>query len=207
MMTWFASLSTLQQVFVLLAAAGGALFLLRVVITFIGMGEPGGLDHGDFDHGGDLDHGGDVEHGNSGAGDDAHSMMSFKLLSFQGLTAFSMMFGLVGLGMSRAGQSGVMAVVSGSAAGLALVWISDRLFRFAGSLQQSGSLDLNNAVREEGTVYLTIPAGESGQVRITVQGRLVVLSAVSKDHTEIPTDTRVRVVGLVNENVLVVERA
>jgi len=224
MSEWFQSLSLLEQVFLFTGVFGTFLFLIRVVLMFMGMGDHdvdggGDLDHGDFDSGGgDLDHGdldadgGDLDHADSDAvahndpADGVADMMSFKLLSFQGLTGFFMMFGVVGMAISRAQLGGIPAILGGTVAGLFLVWVADRLFRFVGGLQSSGTMSLKNALNEEGTVYLTIPKGEPGKVRIHVQGRLRVLGAVSEDNRKISTDDRVRVVGVVNDNVLVVKK-
>lgn len=216
MSEWFQSLTILEKVFTFAAGFGGFLFLIRIVLMFVGMGDSdvdadgGGdidADGGDFDaDGGDMDADGDVDGHHDAPHDGVGDMLSFKLLSFQGLTGFFMMFGLVGLAISRAYLGSITAVIGGSVAGLALVWVTDKLFRFVGSLQHSGTMHMKNAINEEGTVYLTIPEGEGGKVRLNVQGRLKVLEAVSEDKSRIPTDARVRVVGVVNENVLVVKK-
>lgn len=210
MSEWFQSLNVLEKVFTFAAGFGGLLFLIRIVLLFAGMGDH---DMGDADGGGDLDHGelggdadvdgGDMEHHDA---PDVGDMMSFKLLSFQGITGFSMMFGLIGLAISRAYLGSITALIGGTVAGLTLVWVSDKLFRFVGGLQHSGTMNMRNAINEEGTVYLTIPKDEGGKVRVNVQGRLKVVEAVAEDKEMIPTDARVRVVGVVNENVLVVKK-
>ena len=205
MFQWLESLSILEKIFTSLAALGGFLFGIRVVMMFVGIGDD--ADHGDTD-GGDVD--GDADHGDHGDAVDSHAgadtMMSFTLLSFQGLTGFFMMFGLVGLALSRGNSGNITSMIGGTVAGLATVWIVDKLFRFFNRMQSSGTLNLRNAIHEEGTIYLTIPAEETGKVRINVQGRLKVLSAISEDRTEIATDARVRVVNVVNENILVVKK-
>lgn len=217
MSEWFQSLTILEKVFTFSAAFGGFLFLIRIVLMFVGMGDSdvdadgGGdidADGGDFDAdgGGDMDADGDMDGHHDAPADGVADMLSFKLLSFQGLTGFFMMFGLVGLAISRAYLGSITAIIGGSVAGLVLVWVTDKLFRFVGGLQHSGTMNMRNALNEEGTVYLTIPANEGGKVRVNVQGRLKVVEAVSEDKEMIPTDTRVRVVGVVNENVLVVKK-
>ena len=201
MMDWINSLSTIQQIFILFAAIGSVLFLIRMIMLFIGMGDDG--DAGDMDGGDgdvDMDHGdGDMDHADSDA--------SFSLLSFQGLTAFFMMFGYVGFAMSRGSGYGIgLSLGAGTAAGLLTVWIVQRLFNFFSKMQNSGTMNLNNAIGQEGTVYLNIDENKPGKVRVTVQGHLKVMEAISLDGKSIPTDSRVKVVKLVNANVLVVEK-
>ncbi len=210
MMPWLESLSVLEKIFFGAAAVGGGLFAIRLVMAFVGMGgDEGGGDHG-VDGGGHADHGGGhaddggghVDHGDAAS---VHEMMSFKLLSFQGLTGFFMMFGLVGLALSR-GQSGALtALIGGSVAGLGLVWVVDRLFRFFSGMQAAGNVDLRAAIGQDGTVYLKIPAGQIGKVRVMVQGYLKVLDATAEDKSEISSDARVKVVSLTDGNVLVVK--
>ena len=83
MSAWFASLSSLQWVFALSAMVGGLLFFIQLILMFL---TGGGDDVMDLEDGADVDH--------------ADADTSFKLLSFQGMTAFFMMFGLVGLAMN-----------------------------------------------------------------------------------------------------------
>lgn len=186
MSAFLATLTPLQKFFFACAAFGGILFLARTVLMFVGVGDG---DMGDADIGGDAD-------------------SSFTLLSLHGLTAFFMMFGLVGLALSK--QSGVgdpLAVVGSLAAGGITVWIIGRIFVGMKKLQSDGTLKMQNAVGQEGTVYLTISAGGTGKIRLTVQDQLRIFDAVAADPQEtIKTDARVRVTQVVSGNILMVER-
>jgi hypothetical protein len=201
MFEWFEALTALQKVFAVFATFGSTLFVIRMVMMFAGMdGESDGDVDGDLD--GDMDGDAHGDHADANASD-----ISFSLLSFQGLTAFFMMFGLVGLAMSKGSGFGAVASIPvATAAGLSTVWIISRLFKLFNSLQSSGTLNLKSAIGQEGKVYLTIPENESGQVQLAVQGHLKVMSAVSEDKRAIPSDALVKVVGLVGGNVLVVKK-
>jgi membrane-bound ClpP family serine protease len=74
------------------------------------------------------------------------------------------------------------------------------------NLQSSGTIDVQNAVGQEGTVYLTIPADGTGKAQVTVQDRLKVYEAVSEYGEEIPSGERIKVVKVVSGNILVVEK-
>ena len=138
---------------------------------------------------------------------DVHdTYLSFKILSFQGLTAFFMMFGLVGLAMMRETRQGpAAAVVAASLAGFGTVWLIGAIFRKAGALQASGNINLRNAIGQQGEVYLTIPSAGTGKARVTVQERLRIYDAVSTGNDVIRTGQRVRVVDVTPQDVLVVE--
>jgi len=189
---FFADFNGLEVFFLVCAVAGGFFVLVKFILQFVG---------GDADAGGDLD--GDIdldvdaEHADSDAG--------FRLLSLYGLSAFFMMFGLVGLALYRQDQVGVIVSIAGAiAAGLISVWLIGRIFRGASRLQSSGTLDTANAVGSTGTVYLTIPKDGNGRVTINFRNRLREFDATEKNGAEVPTGTPIRVVR-VNADILVVE--
>ena len=125
----------------------------------------------------------------------------------QGLTAFFMMFGLVGLALLRANLAVILTVAGATAAGMFTVWVITMIFSQMGRLQSEGTLNVQNAIGEIGSVYLAVPAQGSGQVRVTVQGALRLLDAVSHDGTKIETGAKVRVTGVVDSHTLIVEKA
>ena len=173
------------------AVAGGAAFLVWLVLQFIGA---------DFDADTDVDFSATEA---SGSAD-----VSFTLLSFQGLSAFLTIFGLVGLSAHREiGAPAPIALGVGALAGILLSWAIGRLFVFFNSLQSSGTIDVESAVGEEGTVYLTVPESGEGKVQLTLQGRFRVLPAISLNQARLETGTRVRVMRVDDGHTLVVRRA
>jgi membrane protein implicated in regulation of membrane protease activity len=174
---------------------GGTLFILRLVMMFIGgsMGD-GGLD-APIDTG-DLDI----------AGDHASADISFKLMSVQGLTSFFMMFGLVGLALLKAGLAVWLTVIGGMIAGLVTVAITGLIFSQMKRLQTEGTINIQNTIGKDGSVYLTVPVNGTGQVQIIVQGSLKIFDAVSSDKIKIATGEKVRVIGVASGNTLVVEK-
>jgi len=177
---------------------GGTLFLLRTIMMLIG----GVVDQGDFDT--DFDHHLETDLDHTGTA--ADSDFSFKLLSMQGLTAFFMMFGLVGLAILKTKVALVFSIAGGVLAGLLAVWVISLLFTQMKRLQSDGTLDVQNAVGVNGSVYLIIPQGGTGQVRVPVQGSLKVFDAISTDKQKIATGEKIRVVGVVDNKTLIVEK-
>jgi membrane protein implicated in regulation of membrane protease activity len=175
-----------DSVFLACAVLGGGVFVVRTLLQFLGIGgdeadgAAGGAEHGDSDDG-------------------------FRVLSLQGISAFCMMFGLVGLALIR--QSGVapsIALLVASGAGVATVWVIAKMFGAMARLQSSGNTNLYNAIGQEGQVYLTVQRGGEGKVQLVVQNRLSVYDARAEDGAELATGRRVRVVA-VNGEVLVVQ--
>ena len=197
---YFNNLTGLQKVFAVCAATGFLLFALRLILQFFGSGD---ADAGDFDADADVEVS-DFDADTDVSGSD----VSFRLLSFQGLTGFFMMFGLVGLALSKeSGVGNLLSMGGGLLAGLATVWVISKLFAYARQLQSSGTISMDSALMEEGTVYLTIPPKGTGKVQLTVQGRFRVCDAISEGDEPIGTGERVRVVRIGSGHVLVVEKA
>ena len=183
--------SGLEIFFLICAGLGGGLFVVRFLIQLVGSGDTAAdtdleVGHADVDH--------------------VDADVSFKLLSLQGMTAFFIMFGLVGFAMVRESHTGgALALAAALAAGIGTVWLIGKIFSSLKKLQSSGTLDNTSAIGEQGTVYLTIRAQGTGKVHVAMHGRPREFEAVSKDGTEIRTGERIWVLG-VNNSVLVVER-
>ena len=107
---------------------------------------------------------------------------------------------------SRPGQALPALVVALLAGGISL-WLMAWLFKAMKKMQSDGTARLDKAVGLEGSVYLTIPANDVGKVQIAVNGRLNVLDARAAGGQTLPTGARVKVVRIVNGNVLEVESA
>lgn len=187
----FSNLAGLEVFFLFCAAVGGFFVFIRLVMQFMG------VDH-DADPTAEAPVDVDASH--------ADSDMGFKFLSLHGLTAFFMMFGLVGFALFRQSNMGhLISIVGGLAAGFASVWIIGRLFAAVGRLQTSGTVSLKSAIGCEGSVYLTIPPQGTGKVTITVSNRLREFDATTKDEAGLKTGAAIRVVG-VSSDKLVVEK-
>lgn len=189
-------LSTIELIYWASTIIGGTLFVLRTMMLVAG----GGFGEGDFDadFDGDIDASFDeIDHSATDA--------SFKLLSMQGLTAFFMMFGLVGLALFHTGLHVSITVLGGTIAGLSAVWLMGLVFRAMLGLQSDGTLDIQNAVGQVGEVYLTIPAKGTGQVSVVVQGSLRIFDAMSANKKKIATGEKIKVVEVISGNLLLVE--
>ncbi|TFG47803.1 MAG: hypothetical protein E4H33_05270 [Anaerolineales bacterium] len=185
---------------------GGTLFLLRTIMLMVG----GGVDHTDF--GGDFhgDVGVDLHPDTQFDADHTESIgdsdFSFKLLSLQGITAFFMMFGLIGLALLRARLPNILTIFGGSIAGLFAVWVISLLFSQMKRLQSDGTINIKNAIGQTGSVYLAIPAKGSGQVQVSIQGSLKILNAVAEGQKNITTGSTIEVTGTVDNQTVVVKK-
>ena len=176
-----------ELLFAASALVGGILFVLYFFLLMIG-----GIATDVFDglFGIDVDMGADA---------------SFKALTFQGIMAFMMFFGLAGLYVLKSDGGASMSVVAGAVAGGVSMYSTGKLFELFVTLQQDGTTDLSEAIGSKGQTYLRISNNGVGQVTVDVNGAQRTYNAKSEDDAEIGTGDFIEVVYVIGE-VLVVKR-
>ena len=215
-------------VFIFCAAAGGTVLVVQFVLALVGLGGhafdvdmPQDIGHGfggDFhgDTGGDFhgdagfhgDHAGDATAADHG-GQTAHhgTTWLFGILSFRTIVAALAFFGLAGLAAESAEASAsttlLVAIAGGAAAMVAVYW----MMRGLQELRAEGTVRIQRAVGQYGAVYLRIPANGAGngKIQLNLQNRTMEYLAVTSG-PELPTGTKVVVVGVVNPTTLEVSR-
>ena len=192
---WWDNLSLIEQIYWLVAIPSTLAFVIQLILTFIG----GDVDDADMDFDGDMDHDGDMNYdGDSG----------FHFMTIKNMIAFFSIFSWSGLACIDAELSLVVVVVISVICGLLMMVIMATLYYFMSKLAHSGTLRMNNAINQVGDVYLTIPGGRKGmgKVQVKVQGALRTLDAVTDEPEAIRTGSLIKVVDVINENILVVQR-
>ncbi len=187
----FENLTGVDKFFLLCAVVGGGMFVLRSILMFIGLSSD---DMADGVDGVDI-------------GNDGTPVADFKMVSVHSLTAFLLMFGLVGfLIIQNYGKDAIlMASIASLLAGIITMFIIAKLFSLSRKLQSDGSIYPKDAIGCEGSVYLGILPGETGKIQITVNGALKVFDARCSDTTmKLKTGEPIQVVA--TGDVLVVER-
>jgi hypothetical protein len=212
-------MSTLEYIYLACAISGAIIFILRMILLVTtgfggGDGDMDGMDVGEMEGLEGFD-GADVSDLDLEGMQDVVDLeelgledtdFSFRFLSVQGVSSFIMMFGIVGLAIARASRFAILSLTGATGAGVFTVWVVSLIFKWMVKLQHDGTMHVENALEQVGTVYLTIKAGEgrTGKVSIVVQGALRTLEAISADESEIKTGTEVKVVGTCG-SLLVVE--
>jgi len=181
---WWESLATAEQVFWLIGGSGSLLLILQTILSFIGIDADTDIDM-------------DV---------DAEIDLDFSVFSFKSLVAFFTFFGWMGvIGLSN-GWSLPLTLLASVGAGLvAMFMVAYMLFQFQ-KLESSGTMRFEDAMLAEGEVYLAIPESISGEGQVTLElsGQFRELSAVTNGE-RIPTGSRIRVIDILEGNVLLVE--
>jgi len=207
MESWWEGISGLNKVFVIAALAFTIVFLWQIIVMILGID---GDAHGDS-VGGDSDHAAadttDI-HGTAQAGH-AHApggeAVTFTFLSIRSLLGFGTLFSWAGTLYLASGTPPIWAVI------YSLVWGFIAMFAVAYTLQwivrqqERGNASIWTALGEEGSVYITIPEDGAGKVRVKVSGAISFVSARSHQGNKLSAGTKIRVVGVLNENTLEVE--
>ena len=129
------------------------------------------------------------------------------VLSIRTITAALAFFGLVGIATSESlpPYSGfLLAVAAGGCAMVLMAWLMRSLHR----LKSEGNVQIENAVGQMATVYLTVPGSKSGAGKITVkvQDRTMEYQAMTAGDA-LPTGTPVMIVGVMAPDMLEVAPA
>lgn len=205
---WWEGLTLLQQCFAVVAIPATVILLLQTVLLLFGLGGHD-ADHGevdtdhDFDHGFDHDADHDFDHD---AHDGAHHAAGIRLFTLRGIVALFAVGGWLGVAMCDLGLSPVLAGLIAAAGGFAALVIAALVIKYALRLQENGNIAAKNAVAHTATVYIPIPAARSGcgKVTMNLQERFVEMEALTDCDRTLKTGETVQVVGVTDEDKLVV---
>ena len=134
--------------------------------------------------------------------------VGYQFFTFKNVMAFFTIFGWTGVTCLDADLSTGTTIVVSSIAGLAMMALTSLLFFWMHKLAQSGTLKISNAIGVVGEVYLPIGAKRSkiGKIQIKVQGSLRELEAISDSEEDLKTTTIIKVVDVVSDELLLVEK-
>lgn len=185
--SWWQSLVMFEKIFWVFALLFSFLFVIQLIMAFAG--GDGDLAAGDAD---------DYIGHDDGIG--------YQFFTIKNLIAFFTVFGWTGIACIKGGMSKGLTIGIALLAGSIMVVMMAFLFRSMSRLKQSGTLQMRNAIGLVAETYLFIPAsrGGFGKIHIKVQGSLHELQAITDDTEKIPTGKLVKVVGIVNDSVLLV---
>lgn len=195
MSEWWASMPVFEKVFWYLAIPSTVVFLIQLFLTFFGLGE-GTADVDSIDGGFDFDPDGD-----------GFMESAFNFFTVRNFIIFFTVFGWSGIAFSDMGYSEVATVVISTVLGIIVMLIVASLFYFIMNLASSGNIDLKKSIGATGSVYIPIPSeGKgTGKVQILIQESLKEVEAITNGKA-ISTGERVKVIEILDNNILVVEK-
>ena len=133
---------------------------------------------------------------------------SLRIFTIQTVMAFLCVFGWTASVMYSSDRSSLKASAVGFIFGAIAMYLIAKLAQQTAKLTANGTFNPKNAIGAEGSVYIPIPANSSGngKINIVVQGSLMECDAMTEEHEQLTTGTKIRVTDIVGD-VLVVERA
>lgn len=185
---WFRALNITEQIFWGISLTFSVLFIIQFVVSLFG-----------FDFDSDVD----AEIGDGGA--DGVSL-DFSLLSVRSVIAFFTFFGWTGVLMLKGGSTLLAVLVGSGLSGIfAMLIVAYMLYLFS-KFNQSGTVDLEQALFQKAEVYLTIPAGKEGMGKVQVQiGQSKKELRAITEGRSLPNGAPVRVIEVLEDNILIVE--
>lgn len=195
---WNEGNNEFQRVLFIIAAAATLIMIVQIILMLTGIGG----DDASFDS--DLDSGSDVADLSNDEGVSATA--GLRILSLRSALAFLAIGGWMTYTMSYL-MDWYWALLLGLAVGVAAAVGVAFLLKSVMKLQSDGNIDLEKALGKIGDVYLTVPANRNGtgKVNVTVQDSLIEREAVTDLDQPIKTGQKVKVIGVVDGSILVVE--
>ncbi|MBL7833564.1 MAG: NfeD family protein [Cyclobacteriaceae bacterium] len=183
----FENLDPLLRIFWFVAIPTSLIFLIQTIMTFAGVDATDGLE-ADFD------------------GDLAHGETPFQLFSLRNLINFLLGFSWTGISFFNTIENKTVLIGLAVLVGAAFVYVFFVIIRQIQKLAEDNSFKIDSTINKTAEVYLAIPERKSGKgkVMVSVKGTFHELDAMT-EYEKIPSHAMVRIVKVLNGNILLVE--
>ncbi len=187
-MDFFNDMPSLLQTYWYIAIPSSLIFLVQFIMTFIGADSGDGIE-ADFDS--DL------------SGEDA----PFQLFSFRNLINFLLGFSWTGISFYSSIESPTILILLSILIGAAFIYLFFIIIKQLMKLSENNSFTINECIGKSAEVYLTIPANKQGKgkVLVSVRGSVKELEAITNANTSAQTGSVVKIIGIENNQYLIVE--
>lgn len=191
--TWFNALEPTMRIYWGIAIFASLVFLIQMVMTFIGIGDADGAD-ADFDLGSDAD-GGTLDAGGT-----------LQLFSVRNIINFLLGIGWGGVCFSSAIHNHALLALVALVTGCFFVGLFALIYKQMRRLEHDGAFSIDDCVGQVADVYLRIPEARTGEgkIQFSFQGSVQELAAIT-DGEQIPSGQKVRVVEVIGGHTLLVE--
>ncbi|MEQ8927612.1 MAG: hypothetical protein RLO81_17480 [Fulvivirga sp.] len=182
---WWDTLTTLERIYWAIAIPFTLFFLLQLALTFFGGDIP-------EDAGADAD----IE------GDDG---IGFQFFTLKNMVAFFTIFSWTGIACLDSGLSNGLSIAISLVSGIAMMFLMGAIFYYLGKANESGTLQMKNAIGIVGEVYMEVKAnrGNIGKVQVKVQGSLRTLEAITDDDIDLKPGKVITVQDLANDILII----
>jgi hypothetical protein len=187
-MEFFDNLQALEKALWIIAILSSVIFIIQTIMTFVGSDAMDGLEP-DFNS-------------NFDGADEP-----FQLFSFRNLINFLLGFSWTGISLYGTIESPVILVSIATVVGVLFVAIFFMIIKQVLKLGEDNTFRMKETINKSAEVYLSIPAARSGKgkIIISIRGSVHELEAITDDG-KIETGSMVKVLGLENDNLLIVAK-
>lgn len=192
---WYNGLPSTLQVYWVIALITSLVFVVQMVLTFIGIGDA----DADADFGGDTDI-------SDGSTLDAGGAM--QLFTMRNIINFLLGLGWGGVCLYSVIPNAVVLSIAAILVGVAFVYVFILIYRQMRRFEKNGAFDIKECVGHTVDVYLTIPAKRSGsgKVQISFYGSVQELAALTESDSPIRSGAKVRILEIVDGGTVLVEK-
>ncbi len=187
-MEWFNSLDTFLKTYWIIAGTASLVFVIQMIMTFIGMDSSDGIDTG---FGGDTD----------------ASDGPFQLFSVRNLINFCLGFGWGGVCFYNTFSSKTIVGICAFLTGILFVVLFFFIIRQFLKLNKDNTFQIKETVGHTADVYLSIPAEKSGKgkIQISVRGAFHEIDAITEGE-RIPTGGKAKVIDVLDSQTVLVAK-
>lgn len=178
----------LLKTFWFIALPASIIFILQIVMTFIGIDSHDGTD-ADF----------------SGHLNDNHA--PFQLFSLRNLVNFLLGFSWTGIGFYSTISNHFLLLSLAFTVGFGMLGLFFVIMKQVNKLAEDNSFKITSTIDKTAEVYLTIPENKKGKgkILISVNGSVRELEAITENNTKIETGSVVSVVSVEGNSLVVVK--
>lgn len=195
---WYNGLEPGLRIYWSIAIFASTVFLIQMVLTFIGIGDADGGDADMGDGGFDMD--------GDGHGDTMDTGGALQLFTVRNFVNFFLGVGWGGVCLSSVISNPTLLGLGALITGLVFVGIFVVIFKQLMKLEHNGAFRIQDCVGQVADVYLRIPGERQGEGKIqySFQGSVQELPAITSGPA-IPSGAKVRVVEVIGGHTLLVE--
>lgn len=206
-MNWWHAVTLLEKILYILASASTLILIIQTILAIFGIGEDS-FDSSAASDAGDMsiDGAGDVDLSEPGL--HPLDMSGIQILTIRGVMSFFSIGGWVAIICLHNKINVPLSLLIGFISGLVIMVLLAKIMQMSMKLQSSGNININNAIGQQGMVYLIIPPKGKGQgkVNVVIQERLREFEAITESDDSIPTGTGIVVKRIMPPDILVVEK-
>lgn len=192
---WYNALPSTLQVYWVIALITSLIFLIQMVMTFIGIG--------DADT--DMDFGDDVDFSDGNTLDAGGAM---QLFTIRNVVNFLLGLGWGGVCLYSLIPNPIVLAIVSVLVGALFVYIFLLIYKQMLKLEKNGAYRIDDCVGQIVDVYLAIPAKRSGvgKVQISFSGSVQELAALTDSDEPIRSGSKVRVLEIIDTSTVLVQK-